>query len=82
MGKYAEKRSRVINIQIALVYILIIAISVMITLVCQQAKYKKQIEELNAIHQGELIDLREELQDTFYHLRFSSCRLRCSVLLS
>lgn len=65
MGKYAEKRSRVLDIQIALVYILIVAISVMITFVCQQLKYKKQIEELNAIHQGELIDLREELQEKY-----------------
>lgn len=51
--------------QVVAMFALTIMLSVMITAICQQAKYENQIVELKAQHESEMIDLRTELQGTY-----------------
>ena len=65
MSKYLKSKKRLVGIQMAAVYILIVAIAVMITSVSQRVKYEKQIEEINTAHEEEMIALRSELQNKY-----------------
>lgn len=47
------------------IYILIIAIVVMVTAIGQRVKYEKQIAEINASHEEEMMTLRSELQENY-----------------
>ena len=46
-------------------YALVIAIVMMATFIFQQVKYEKQIDELTANHEAELVSLREELEAVY-----------------
>lgn len=65
MGKYQKKAKRSIKIGKTAFYIFVVVAAVLITYICQYVKYDKQIEELNAQHESEMIALRTELQDTY-----------------
>lgn len=65
MSKYLNPKHRFANIQMIAIYILVIILAVTITSISQRVKYKKQIEELNAAHQEELITLRSQLQKDY-----------------
>lgn len=65
MSKYLKSKKRLVGIQMAAVYILIIAIAVMITSVSQRVKYEKQIADLNESHAIEMSILRTELQESY-----------------
>ena len=67
MSKYAKKKNRynLINIEMAMVFILILVISVMVTSVSQRTKYEKQIEEINANHEIAMEELRDELYGSY-----------------
>ena len=65
MSKYAKKKKSVINIQLAVAYALVIVIVMLGTFAFQKVKYEKQIEELTATHEEELITLREELEESY-----------------
>lgn len=65
MSKYAKKSNRLISIQVILIFVLIIAVTVMITIISQRTKYEKQIAELIADHEYELNTLRSELQQDY-----------------
>lgn len=66
MGKYVKKGSYLANLKTLIVFILIIAITLSIAVVTtytyQRAKYEKQIEEINANHEVEMINLRTKLR--------------------
>ena len=65
MSKYAKKKKSIINIQLTVAYALVIAIVMMATFIFQEVKYEKQIAELTATHEEEMIALREELQESY-----------------
>lgn len=66
MSKYLKKKKHFIGIhQVVAMFALAILLSVMITSICQKVKYEKQIEEINANHEAEMIALRVELQDSY-----------------
>lgn len=65
MSKYAKKKKSIINIQLTVAYALVIAIVMMATFIFQQVKYEKQIDELTANHEAELVSLREELEESY-----------------
>ena len=65
MGKYQKKVNRFSQIQKVAIYVLIFAIVIMTPVVSQRAKYKKQIAEINANHEAEIVALREELQNDY-----------------
>lgn len=65
MGKYQKKVNRFSQIQKVTIYVLIFAIVIMTPVVSQRVKYEKQIEEINANHEAEIIALREELQNDY-----------------
>lgn len=65
MNKSIFKKNWLIIVQMALVYILTIAIAVMVTVISQRAKYDGQIAELNIKHRDEMVALREELQASY-----------------
>lgn len=65
MGKYQKKVNRSIRIKKTVVYIIILALAVVITALHQRVKYEKQIEEINANHEAEMIALRIELQSDY-----------------
>lgn len=67
MSKYAKKKNRynLINIEMAMVFVLILVISVMVTSVSQRIKYEKQIEEINANHEIAMEELRDELYGSY-----------------
>ena len=62
MGKYQKKVSRLIRFKNVVIYVLILAISVMITAIGQRVKYGKQITEINTNHEEAMATLRMELQ--------------------
>ena len=65
MGKYQKKKKNLIRVQVVVTYILLVAISVMITTISQREKYENQIAEINALHEEEMIKLRNELQTVY-----------------
>lgn len=65
MSKYLNPKHRFANIQMIAIYILIIILAIFFTSISQRAKYKKQIEEINAVHQEELATLRSTLQKEY-----------------
>lgn len=65
MSKYLKKESRLLSIQPLVINILIVFFAVLITFICQQSKYEKQIAEINTNHEAEIVALREELQNDY-----------------
>ena len=65
MSKCQKKKNNLINIQVTIIYILILTIAVMITIIAQRVKYENQIAEINANHEEEIADLRTELQENY-----------------
>jgi hypothetical protein len=65
MSKYANKKDRFVSIQIVAIYILSILIAVMATAVSQRVKYEKRIEEINTVHESDLVTLRAELKKNY-----------------
>ena len=65
MSKYAKKKKCVVNIQLIVIYILIITIAVMATFLVQRVKYENRIDEINATHEEEMTSLREELEESY-----------------
>lgn len=65
MSKYLKKKKRLACIQKVVIYILILSIPAMVTSISQRIKYEKQIAEINANHEVEIIALREELQNDY-----------------
>ena len=54
MRKYIKNKNHLVGIQIAITCMLTIAIAVMITVICQRAKYEAQIEEINANYEEKI----------------------------
>lgn len=77
MAKYAKKnvkkKSRLISVQLAIIYVLVMALVVMSTVVIQRTKYERQIEELVVEHEEEMEALRDELSDS-YNARLADLR--------
>ena len=65
MSKYVKKKNRLIGMQLAIIYILVIVILVMITAISQRVKYEKQIAEINVNHAEEIVALRAALQESY-----------------
>ena len=65
MSKYAKKSNHLISIQMVIIYILVLAIAVMVTVVSQRTKYERQIEELNIKHETDMEALRDELYESY-----------------
>jgi len=65
VGKYQKKVNRFSQIQKVAIYVLIFAIVIMTPVVRQRAKYEKQIAEINANHEAEMVALRAELQSDY-----------------
>ena len=65
MGKYQKKVNRFSQIQKVAIYVLIFAIVIMAPVVSQRAKYEKQIAEINANHEAEIVALRAKLQSDY-----------------
>lgn len=66
MSKYLKKKKHFIGVhQVVAMFALTILLSVMITSICHKVKYDKQIAEMNANHEAEIITLREELQNDY-----------------
>jgi hypothetical protein len=65
VSKYLKKKNHLIGIQITVIYILVLAITVMITAISQRVKYENQIAEINANHEEEMSALRIELQEDY-----------------
>ena len=65
MGKYQKKAKRSVKIGKTAFYIFVVVAAVLITYICQYIKYDKQIAEINANHEAEIVALREELQNDY-----------------
>ena len=65
MIKYLKNKNNLAEIQLVIIYMLIIVIAVMATVVGQRIKYSKQIDEINASHEEEMNALRIELQNDY-----------------
>ena len=65
MGKYQKKVNRFSQIQKVVIYVIIFAIVIMTPVVSQRVKYEKQIAEINANHEEEMVALRAELQSDY-----------------
>lgn len=65
MIKYLKDKYNITKFQLVIIYVLIIAIAVMTTATGQRIKYNKQIKEINASHEEEMIALRIELQNDY-----------------
>ena len=65
MSKYQKHKNNLIGIQMIVIYILVVVLAVMITAIGQRVKYEKQIAEINANHEEELIALRNELKANY-----------------
>lgn len=65
MPKYIKKKPNVNLILIATVFILALVIAVMSTAVIQRVKHEKLIAEMTAIHEEEMNDLRDKLQEEY-----------------
>lgn len=69
MAKYVKKKNRLSSVLKAMIYVLIIVISVIstyaITTVKQRVKYEEQIEEINILHEAEMESLRNELSEDY-----------------
>lgn len=65
MSKYTKKKNYSTIIKIVTSYILTIVFVILITSICQSVKYKKQITEINADHEEEIVALRVELRNDY-----------------
>lgn len=65
MGKYQKKVNHSNKITKALIYILVLALTVTITAISQRVKYEEQIAEINTNHEAEMEDLRDELYESY-----------------
>jgi hypothetical protein len=65
VGKYQKKAKRSIKIGKTAFYIYVVVAAVLVTYICQYIKYDKQIAEINANHEAEMIALRTELQSDY-----------------
>ena len=63
MGKYVKKKLKRVPAEAA--YIVAVVAVMVITSICQGAKYKKQVRELTDIHNEEMTLLRAELQSDY-----------------
>lgn len=68
MSKYVEKKSGLANIRPELTYVFIIILVVMITAMCQRAKYEKQIKEINNGFEEQLRVLRTDYEKQMLEL--------------
>lgn len=67
MAKYAKKNTKkmkkyLVITQMITAYILIIVVAVMMTFLCQRAKYENQIAEINASHEEEIESIRADYE--------------------
>lgn len=71
MAKYTKKKKKknLVNIQMIVAYILIVAIAVMMTALCQNAKYKEQVAEINASHEEEIESIRSDYEAKMVELK-------------
>lgn len=69
MKKNVKRKNYIIKIQLAAVCVLVIAIVIMITAVCQRTKYEKRIAEINAGHEEQLVSLRAEYETQMTELK-------------
>ncbi len=60
MSKRTKKKKNLINIQMIIAYILIVVVAIMMTALCQRAKYEKQIEEINTSYEEEISSIRAD----------------------
>ena len=65
MGKYQKKAKRSIKIEKTAFYIYVVVAAVLCTYIWQYIKYDKQIAEINANHEAEIVALRTELQSDY-----------------
>lgn len=65
MIKHTTKKPNIVKIQLIIIYVLVILIAVMFAAISQRVKYENRIEELNATHTKELLNLREELRESY-----------------
>ena len=71
MGKFSKKKRKhskryyIAKAQRAVICVLIVILSIMITSISQRVKYEKRIEEINAAHEEDMIALRIELRDDY-----------------
>lgn len=73
MSKYAKKNTKkkknnLIAIQMITAYILIVIVAVMMTFLCQQAKYENQIKEINANYEEEINSIRADYESRVMEL--------------
>lgn len=62
MGKRTKKKKNLINIQMIIAYILIVIVAIMMTALCQRAKYENQIAEINANYAEEIESIRADYE--------------------
>ena len=65
MSKYVKKKIQMPKITGKTAYALILVFAVLITALSQTVKYKRQIKEINALHDEEMKLLRVELQSDY-----------------
>ena len=65
MPKYIKKKLNVNIILIATIFFLVLVIAVMSTAVIQRVKHEKLIAEMTAIHEEEMNDLHDKLQEEY-----------------
>lgn len=65
VSKYISKKIRLPKIDRRAAYIFVVVFAVLITALCQTVKYKRQIKELCAYHDEEMILLRAELREDY-----------------
>ena len=65
MSNCTKNKKRSVLIKLVIIYILTIVTVMLGTIVTQRVKYEKKIEEINAIHEEEMVALREELQNDY-----------------
>lgn len=59
------KKNKLTCILLAVIYILSLGLTAMLTSLCQRAKYEAKIEEIDANHEEAMIALRDELQQDY-----------------
>lgn len=64
-GKYEKENNLSVIFNLVAICTFVIAVTVMITVICQRVKYDSQIADINANHEEEMIALRAELQEDY-----------------
>ena len=65
MSKFVKKKNTLIKVQLIIIYVLVTVLLITITAISQRVKFEKQVAEINAAHEEELVALRIELQDRY-----------------